>query len=420
MIFVNRTIFYLIAVFITAFSFYGCGEDEAKTPKKSQPNEYGLIVDSLTEYTETVKPNETLADLLLPYNVPYKIIHRIGTDSSFNFDVRKIRVGNNYSVYCKGDTLETAKYFVYESDQINYTVIDLSDSIKVYTGKKEVTIIGKAFAGVINNSLYGTIESQDVSPMLAMKLSEVFAWQIDFYTVQKGDYFKVIYEEEYVGDKFIRIGKVYAAVFNHIGKNYYGFYFEQGDERDFFDENGNSLRKAFLKAPLKFTRITSRFTNARFHPILRRYRPHLGIDYAAPRGTPVQAVGDGTVVEASYKGGNGNYVKIRHNSTYQSGYMHLSKYGPGIRVGAHVRQGQIIGFVGSTGLSTGPHLDFRFWNNNQLVNYLTVEFPPSHPINKEYRENYNTMLIGLKHRLEVLEFTNNQNIAAATDSKNKQ
>jgi len=411
MTFRNRAIFYLVGAIVATLCFYGCGDKDVKVPKPV-PNEYGLFVDSLTEYTETVKQNETLADLLLPYNVPYKIIHAIGTDSTYKFDVRKIRVGNNYSVYCTGDTLQTAKYFVYESDQINYTIIDLSDSVRVYTGKKEVKIVGKTFAGVITNSLYGTLEDQNISPTLALKLSEVFAWQIDFYTVQKGDFFKVIYEEEYVGDKFIKIGNVYAAVFNHINKNY-----EQGEERDFFDENGNGLRKAFLKAPLKFTRISSRFTNARFHPILRRFRPHLGIDYSAPVGTPVQAVGDGTVVEAHYKGGAGNYIKIRHNTAYQSGYMHLSRYGPGIRAGARVRQGQIVGFVGSTGLSTGPHLDFRFWQNNQLVNYLKVEFPSSHPISKEYKESYNTMIKGLKQRLDSLDLSNKQQIAAADPKK---
>lgn len=408
----NRSIFYLIITIVTIIVFNGCGEEKKDETPKPQLNIYGLAVDSLTEFSSTVRPNETLADILLPFGIPYQIIHKIAADSSYNFDVRKIRVGNNYFVYSSNDSIGTVKYFVYEQDQVNYTIIKFDDSLQVYNGKKEITVLGKSFAGVINSSLYGTLEDQNISPMLALKLSEILAWQIDFYTIQKGDYFKVIYEEEFIGDKFIRIGKVYAVLFHHARKDFSGFYFEQGDEVDYFDENGNSLRKAFLKAPLKFTRISSRFTNARFHPILRRYRPHLGIDYAAPGGTPVQAVGDGTIIESGYKGGAGNFVKIRHNGSYQSGYMHLSKYGPGIRKGAYVRQGQIIGYVGSTGLSTGPHLDFRFWQNGSLVNYLTVEFPPSHPINEKYRNDFNIMLKGLSARLDALKFQNDEGTPA--------
>ena len=363
-------------------------------------NEFGIVVDSLNEYSDVIKKNQTLADILLPFNVDYNTITSMVAESKDVFDLRKINAGKDYFVYTKNDSTETPKYFVYSFDKINYIVYDLSDSIKINKGQKEVKVEEKFAEGVITSSLYETLQQQNLSPMLALKLSEVLAWQIDFYTIQEGDFFRVLYNEKYVDDDFVGVGKIKAIQFNHKGKDFFGFYFNQGDEIDYFDENGNSLRKAFLKAPLKFSRISSSFSRRRLHPILRRYRPHLGIDHAAASGTPVQAVGDGTVIQASYQGGAGNYVKIKHNGTYTSGYMHLSKYGKGIKKGAYVRQGDIIGYVGSTGLSTGPHLDFRFWVNNDLVNYLTIEFPPSNPIKEEFRQEFIAQRDSLWERID--------------------
>ncbi len=330
-----------------------------------------------------MKKNETLADILLQFDIPYAKIDEIAKLSKPVFDVRKIKSGNTYRAYFAEDSVKNLKYFIYDKDKINYVTYDLDDSVTVSEGKKKVTIKIDKASGIINSSLYETLHDEGLSPLLAVELADVFAWQIDFYIVQRGDKFKVIYEKKYIGDRFIGTGEILAAEFEHMGNKFLAFRFEQNGKTEYFDAEGKSLQKQFLKAPLKYRRISSRFSRRRFHPILRIYRPHLGIDYAAAIGTPVQAVGDGIVVEARYKGQAGRFVKIRHNSVYTSGYLHLSRYGKGIKRGAKVKQGQVVGYVGSSGLSTGPHLDFRFWKNGRLVNYMTQKFPSSQSVKKE-------------------------------------
>lgn len=358
-----------------------------KLKKKKPDNEYLLNVKGLDEIRESVKPSQNLTDMLLPYNVDYAKVVELADEINKVYSVKKFNTGKEYVVYVSGDSLNTAKYFVYEINSKDYLVADLTNN-KVWLGKKEVKIVEHAVSGIIDYSLFTTIGKLNLSDNLAFKLSDIFGWQIDFYAIQDGDYFSVVFEEEYVGDEFSGIGAIKSAHFVHNKRDYYGFAFNVDEGIEYYDLDGNSLRRAFLKAPLKFTRISSKFTLSRFHPVLKIYRPHTGIDYAAGVGTPVQAVGDGVVESAVYSGGAGNYVKIKHNGNYSSGYMHLSKYGPGIRKGARVRQGDIIGFVGSTGISTGPHLDFRFWKNNQPINYLTMEFPSSNPIDPKYKTEF--------------------------------
>jgi len=375
-------------------------------------DEFGIQKDSFTVAKLTVKRNETLADILLKYNVTYKTISEIAASAKPKFDVRKIRAGNNYDIYISKDSLEVLKYFIYEKDKVNYVVVSVGDSIQIRIGKKEVRIKQREAKGIINSSLYLTLTEENLNPVLAIKLADVFAWSIDFYTIRKGDLFKVIFNEKFVGNKFVGIGKILAAEFIHMNNKYYAFKFVEDGKTEYFDENGHSMQKKFLKAPLKYRRISSRFSRNRFHPILRRYRPHLGIDYAAAIGTPVQAVGDGIVADVRYKGQAGRFVKIRHNSVYSSGYLHLSRYGKGIKRGSKVIQGQIVGYVGRTGLATGPHLDFRFWKNGRLVNYLVQKFPPSHPVKKEnyadfekvknkWTEKLNGIKVNTKNQLQV-------------------
>jgi murein DD-endopeptidase MepM/ murein hydrolase activator NlpD len=234
-------------------------------------------------------------------------------------------------------------------------------------------------------------------------LVDVYAWQIDFFRIQKGDWFKVIYEEKLVDGQPVGVGKILAVQFKHEGRQFQAYYFDQGSGTDYFDEEGNSLRKAFLKAPLNFTRISSRYTPRRFHPVQKRWKAHLGTDYAAPTGTPIQTVGDGVVVEAGYNSGNGNYVKVKHNGTYTTQYLHMSRIAKGMRKGAHVKQGQTIGFVGSTGLATGPHLCFRFWKNGKQVDALKVEIPPSEPIESEHLDTFNQVKERYAQRLATIE-----------------
>jgi murein DD-endopeptidase MepM/ murein hydrolase activator NlpD len=233
-------------------------------------------------------------------------------------------------------------------------------------GVKEITTIVDSVSGTIKSSLWNALVEQDADPNLANDLSEIYAWTIDFFGLQKNDAYTAIYERKYVGDIYLGLGKVHAAKFRHGGKDQYAFYFEQNGKGDYFDEEGNSLQRTFLKAPLRFTRISSRFSNSRMHPVLKIRRPHHGVDYAAPTGTPVHTVGDGVVVKKGYqKNGGGNYIKIKHNGTYSTTYMHLKGFAKGIKVGKHVNQGDLIGYVGSTGLATGPHLDFRFYRNKK-------------------------------------------------------
>jgi murein DD-endopeptidase MepM/ murein hydrolase activator NlpD len=386
--------------------FYGCGEKkEIHTNKpvdlQAHKNIFNIDVNNYDQYIETIKPGQNITEILSKFNIDniYLITEKINKV----FPVTQFNFGHDYYVYTAKDSLQKVKYFIYEINKKDFLVVDLNDTVKIYKDTKEVTYREHAVTGIIDYSLFTTINKLSLSDELAFKLSDIFGWQIDFYALQKGDHFSVIFEEEYIGDKLVDIGVVKAAYFNHNNKEYYGFSFEVDNKIEYYDKEGNSLRRAFLKAPLKFTRISSTFTNARLHPVLKIYRPHTGIDYAAPVGTPVQAVGDGIVIEAAYKGGAGNYVRIKHPNGYMSGYMHLSKYGKGIKSGATVKQGDIIGYVGSTGLSTGPHLDFRFWKNNTPLNYLKIEFPSSMPIDKKYRNDFGKIKDSLIKKLELLD-----------------
>jgi len=398
--------------FILSITFiFSCGEKnqnkEKVLKKKAALNEYGLQTDSLIEHDGVVLRNENLSDILLPFGLGYKRILKLSDLSKPIFDVRKIRPGNDYTAFTTIDSLNRLKYFVYEIDKLNFIVYDFGDStISVFAGKKEVTAQEKKAGGVVKGSLWSTMKSLGLSPVLAIKMSEILAWQIDFNAVRNGDKFKVIYDNNYIDNEFIGTGIIKALMFEHMGEQFYAFRFKEGNKTGYFDYDGGSMRKAFLKAPLKFTRISSRFTHRRYHPILHIYRPHLGIDFAAPIGTPVQAVGDGVVLVAHRKGAEGRFVKIRHNSTYSSGYMHLSRYGKGIRPGKHVNQGDVIGYVGSSGLSTGPHLDFRFWKNGTPVNYLAQKFPPSNPVKKEYMERFIEIRDSLKKELDKIPLSN--------------
>ncbi|MBW8050557.1 MAG: peptidoglycan DD-metalloendopeptidase family protein [Cytophagales bacterium] len=373
--------------------------------------EFGIILDSFLVFKDKIKANENLAGILSRFNVDYSLIDKLVKKSKNIFNVRKIRTGKPYTVLYSKDSSCSAKYFIYEQSPTDYVVCDLRDTLNVYKEQKDVEVKIQTASGIIHASLYETMIDNEINPLLAIELSEIYAWAIDFYRIQKEDKFKVIYEEKFVDGRSIGFGKILAAYFNHAGKDFYAFYFTPAcpqDNKDsigdYFDECGSSLRKALLKSPLKYSRITSRYTHRRFHPILKRYKPHYGIDYAAATGTPIRSVGDGIVLEARYKKGNGNYVKIRHNSVYTTQYLHMSKRAKGIRPGVWVNQGQVIGYVGSTGLATGPHLCYRFWKHGRQVNPLKVEIPPSKPVKHEYREEYYQNINEIIRELNVIEY----------------
>ena len=340
---------------------------------------YNIKLDSLEIVYGKVGNNESLSDILSPY-INAELIDRIARKTSDVFDVRRMHSGNPIARIISRDSLHRTLFFIYEISSIEFVVYDFRDSLRVYRDKKKVNVVVKTASGSISSSLWATFEKQKLDIRLALDLSEIFAWTVDFYGLQKGDHFKVIYEEMYVDGRMIGIDKILSAYFNASDREYYAFLWEDKGKKSYFDENGQSLQRSFLKAPLRFSRISSRFTKSRMHPILRIARPHFGVDYAAPHGTPVEALGDGKVTEAGWKGGYGRFIAIRHNSMYSTSYAHLSGYAKNIKPGAHVNQGQVIGFVGSSGLSTGAHLDFRVYKNGAPVDPLHLESPPADPV----------------------------------------
>ncbi|MDN4165625.1 peptidoglycan DD-metalloendopeptidase family protein [Cytophagales bacterium LB-30] len=366
---------------------------------------YGLVVDNLQIFEQTVKPNQNLSEILSAYNVPTQMVYQIAKASKEVFDVRRILAHKKVTVLCANDSAQSVKAFVYEPSPLEYVVFDLSDSIKVYKQERPIEVKEKTIVGSIESSLWESMMDAGASPELFSVLHDVYAWQIDFFRIQKGDAFKVIYEDKIVEGQSVGVGRILAAEFSHMGNPYYAFYYNQGSGEDYFDEEGNSLRKAFLKAPLNYSRISSRFSYKRFHPVQKRYKAHLGTDYAAPVGTPIMSVGDGVIVEATFGKYNGNYVKVRHNSTYTTQYLHMSKIASGIKPGTKVRQGQVIGYVGKTGLASGPHLCFRFWKGGQQVDAMRVQIPPSEPIKEDHRTAYMGVMKVWMHRLQEVKNT---------------
>jgi murein DD-endopeptidase MepM/ murein hydrolase activator NlpD len=272
---------------------------------------------------------------------------------------------------------------------VEYVVFGFKgDSVSITTGEKEVTLRRQRRSSTIDSSLWGAIMRDSLPYALAAELEDIYQWTVDFFGIQKGDSFTVIYDEKFIDTLSVGIGRVWGAKFNHGGKDIYAIPFPQGGKVQYWEADGGSLRKQLLKAPLKFTRISSKFSYARLHPVLKKYRPHTGIDYAAPAGTPVRAVADGTVTFKGYKGAGGNTIYIKHPGNLKSGYLHLKGYAKGIATGKRVSQGQVIGYVGSTGRSTGPHLDFRLWKGDKPINPLTVPQKPAEPISKENQAKF--------------------------------
>ena len=379
------------------FYTLSCGINNNKETDEQEQEEsiavlkYGICVDSLDINHYTIERGDLLSSILNGLGFAANYIEQITETVTPYYHPSKMQIGNTYATITSQDTLNDIKYLVFEKNRTDFVVVDLcNEKPNVYESSKPITLKREYVEGTITSSLWNTLVNAGAPVLLALKLSDIYAWQIDFFDVKEGDSFKMMYDVAYIDDTtYVDIASIEAAVFTHQGKNYSAIPFEQDSVREYFDEEGNSLRKAFLKSPLDFYRISSKFSNARYHPILKRYRAHHGVDYAAPTGTPVKSIGDGVVVERAFqRNGAGNYLKVKHNSVYTTTYMHLSKFGSGIAKGTRVKQGQVIGYVGSTGLSTGPHLDFRVHKNNQPINPLTMEAPPSLPVKPELRDSF--------------------------------
>ena len=370
--------------------------------------EYGLAIDSFRVDTGYVSNGETLGGILNRLGATRQQINQVGTLAREEFDVRQIRAGKQFLALYATDSAknEVLQYWVYLPDARTAKVLHLTDSLHVEHLQKPIRIVPRKAEVVIESSLWNAMAGNDLPVELALELSEIYAWTIDFFGLQQGDSIRVFYDEQYVDSVRWGIGRIYAANFYHGKRWQEAYWFDIADYqetdtrcRGYFDAEGNSLRKAFLKAPLNYKRISSKFTYARKHPVYKVVRPHTGVDYAAPAGTPVVAIGDGVVIEKGYKGGGGNSVKIRHNSTYTTAYLHLSKYGKDIAVGKRVSQGQVIGYVGSTGASTGPHLDFRVWKGGTPIDPLKMVSPPVDPLPATLRPTFDSVVVALRGEL---------------------
>ncbi|MFA5641323.1 MAG: peptidoglycan DD-metalloendopeptidase family protein [Bacteroidales bacterium] len=362
------------------------GEALEKDLILEEVSEYGFRTGDFNLKEGQVQRGDFFVPLLTRLGVSIADAYNLTEVSKGVFDLKTIKVGNSYKAYYTKEEDARLAYLVYADSKINYVVFGVADSMFVKVGEREVTSRLRSGEATINSSLWNDVSAAGMSPLIALRLSEIYAWTVDFFGLQKGDSFKVLYEELYVGDKFFDIGEIYAALFTHAGENFEAYRFVQDDIPQYWNSKGENLRKAFLKAPLSFTRISSGFSYARRHPITRVVRPHTGVDYAAPRGTPVMSIGDGVVTQRVYTRGGGNQIKIKHNSVYTTAYLHLSGFAKGLSVGKRVRQGEVIGYVGSTGMSTGPHLDFRVWKNGKPINPLKMKSPPADPLKKENKE----------------------------------
>lgn len=361
----------------------------------------GFSPDSLEVTEGKVKNGQFFSTLLGSLGMSQQEAYNLTEASVDVFDVKTLRVGQSYRAYYDDSVLQ---YLVYDRDKASCLVFDCTEPYDAWVYEKPVTV-EKRFADVtIDNSLWVDMRAAGVSPLLIVSLSDIYAWTVDFFALQKGDRFRVLYEERMCDGEVIAVDTVRYAVFSHAGEDFPMVMYDQKDGGNiWWNEKGESMRKAFLKAPLNYSRISSGFSYARRHPITRRVQPHTGVDYAAPKGTPVVTIGDGVVTSAKYEGAGGNTVRIRHNSVYSTAYLHLSKYAKGLKAGQRVRQGEVIGYVGSTGRSTGPHLDFRVWKNGTPINPLKMESPPAEPINDSNKEAFTAAAAKYKAQIDSIQ-----------------
>ena len=369
--------------------------------------EFGFNLNDFKVQKDTIKKGDSFGELMIKYNVDYPKIAKVSENFRDTFDVRKIRVGKPYLILKSKDSSETAQVFIYQNDPINYTVVDLRGDVVAYKKKKKVKYVEREASGIIKTSLSEAIMDQGIDYNITNDLSEIYAWTIDFFRLQKGDKFKVIYKEKYINDSiYAGAEPIEAAYFEHNGRPIYAFAYENDSLKnivDYFDEEANNLRRTFLRAPVRFSRISSRYNlKRRIRYYGYKIRPHKGTDYAAPIGTPIMATADGTVTESTRRGGNGKYVKIRHNGTYSTQYLHMKKQK--VRKGDFVRQGDVIGWIGMTGNTGGPHVCYRFWRNGRQVDPLREDLPKAEPLAESLRPDYNQYIGPIKDQLDCMVY----------------
>ena len=411
----NRILsFFLISIFLIS-----CSKAEKKEVQKKVEEkiitEFGYTLNNYNVKKSKVKNGDSFGSILERNNLYYPQIYNIVQKVKKVYDIRKINIGKPYTILSSKDSLNTPQVFIYQPNKIDYVVVSLTDSLWAEKKSKAVKIKEFEAEGIITSSLSETMEKQKLSPLLSNELSEIYAWTIDFFRLEKGDNFKIIYSAKYIDDSiYVGLNRIHSAFFEHRGKPFYAIEFETDPKRgivEYFDENGKNLRRAFLRSPVQFSRVSSRYNlKRRIAYYGYRIRPHKGTDFAAAVGTPIRATASGTVTKSSYTRSNGNYVKIKHNGTYSTQYLHMDKRG--VKVGQFVKQGDYIGTVGMTGNTSGPHVCYRFWKNGRQVDPLKQKLPEAKPISKELKERYMIHMDPIKKQLDAIK----SNVTFATKS----
>lgn len=401
----KRVIFLLSLFFTVSCACDTTKDSEADLENKEQiVTEFGIPISEFDIQEGSVGSGQFFSTLMTDLGATATDAYALTEACEGVFDLKKLKVGNSFRAFYTREENPRLAYLVYKESRTSYVVFGLHDSIFVKNYTEQTETRTRVAEVVIENSLWADVERAGLNYEVASRLENIYAWSVDFFGLQKGDRFKFLFDEIIVKDEVVSIGTVYAATFTSKGKVYDAYLFKEGDTTSvqYFNSLGENLKKAFLKAPLSYTRVSSGFTYSRRHPVTRIVRPHTGVDYAAPKGTPVMSIGDGVVIQKGYAGGGGNTVKIKHNATFTTAYLHLSKYGAGVAKGTRVRQGQVIGYVGSTGLSTGPHLDFRVWKNGKPINPLSMESPPAKKVDPSNMETFRTNIASMKHQIDSL------------------
>ena len=407
-----------IVLLVMAVLFSACKEDpkevviveegEIIIEEPVEVFEFGFNLNDFVVKRDTIKSGDSFGEILERNKIGYPKIFHIAEIAKDTFDIRRLQVGKPYTLLCSKDTLELPQSFIYQPNQEEYVVINFKDSIHAYTSRKPITYVEKTATGVITSNISLTLEEQGLSPRLAYKMAdEIYAWTIDFRRLQKGDRFKVIYTDKYIDDSiYTGVHNIKAAYFEHNKESFYAFEFETDSAKgivDYFNEEAKNLRRAFLKAPVKFSRVSSRYNLKRRIAVYGyKVRPHKGTDFAAPIGTPIMATANGTVIKSEKRGGNGNYVKIRHNATYETQYLHMRKRK--VKVGQFVKQGDVIGWVGMTGNTGGPHVCYRFWVNGKQVDPFRQKLPEAKPISDSLKLEYLDFIVPIKKQLDDVHF----------------
>lgn len=399
-------------IVLLGLSLTACKKDEepkeiSKVEVVEQPvvvEEYGFVLNDYEVVRDTIRSGDNFGGIMDTHGVSRTKVYEIMQQVRETFNPTKLVVGKPYVILKAKDSVSTPTFFVYEHDPIDFTVVNIANNIAAYKAQKPVTIKRKTVSGVILSNLSDAMQNEGLSLLLSYELSNIYQWSIDFWKLQKGDKFKMVYNEKYINDTiYAGIESIEGAVFVHQDKPYYAFNYMVDPEAggtDYYDENARPLESFFLKAPLNFSRISSRYSGRRFHPVQKTWKAHRGTDYAAPHGTPIWSTANGTVIASGYTAGNGNYVKIKHNDTYTTQYLHMSQRL--VKVGQRVKQGDVIGKVGSTGLATGPHVCYRFWVRGEQVDPFRQNLPSAEPIADNLKENY---FAAIEPVMETLENT---------------